>query len=167
MMSGSRTVAIAIEDSEHSLYAFNFYIDHVHKKNDKVVLIHVPEYSNVISDSSVLTDTQILIEFLKITEEKSQELVNTYAQKMKDLQLQGAIKQQTGTPSEAILEAVQEEKADLLILGCRGHGLICRTLLGSVSDYCLHHCRIPVIICKHQKTNISSKDTENRQTKRK
>jgi hypothetical protein len=35
----------------------------------------------------VLTDTQILIELLKVTEEKSQELVNTYAQKMKDLQV--------------------------------------------------------------------------------
>jgi hypothetical protein len=39
--------------------------------------------------ASVLTDTQILIELLKITEEKSQELVDTYAQKMKELQVYG------------------------------------------------------------------------------
>ena len=35
----------------------------------------------------MLTDTQILVELLKITEEKSQEFVEKYALKMKQLQV--------------------------------------------------------------------------------
>ncbi|XP_053376412.1 universal stress protein Slr1101-like [Mercenaria mercenaria] len=154
-MSDQRTVVIAIEDSEHSSYAFDFYVDNVHKPGDRIVLVHVPEYSSVITDSSLLTNTEILAELLKVTEEKTQELVEKYALKMEELRVSGSVKQQTGTPGKAIVEAVKEERADLLILGSRGRGFIRRTFLGSISDYCLHHCNVPVIVCRHKKFKCS------------
>ncbi|XP_053375231.1 uncharacterized protein LOC123533802 [Mercenaria mercenaria] len=154
-MSDQRTIVIAIEDSGHSMVAFNFYVENVHKPGDRIVLVHVPEYSNVIADSSLLTDTQILAELLKVTEEKTQELIDKYTLKMEELRLNGFVKQQNGTPGEAILEAVKEEGADLLILGSRGRGFIRRTFLGSISDYCLHHCNVPVIVCRYKKSKQS------------
>jgi nucleotide-binding universal stress UspA family protein len=36
----------------------------------------------------------------------------------------------------------------MLIIGSRGMGAFKRTFLGSVSDYCVHHCHCPVIIPK-------------------
>ncbi|XP_060607071.1 universal stress protein in QAH/OAS sulfhydrylase 3'region-like [Ruditapes philippinarum] len=157
-MSNSRTIVIAIDDSEQSLNAFNFYVDNVNKVGDRVILVHVPEYSNVITDSSLLTDTQILAELMKVTEEKTRKLEADYILKMNELRINGSMKQHYGTPSEAIIAVVNEEKADLLILGSKGRGFIRRTFLGSVSDYCLHHCNVPVIICPHKAQKHSRAD---------
>ncbi|XP_053375224.1 universal stress protein in QAH/OAS sulfhydrylase 3'region-like isoform X1 [Mercenaria mercenaria] len=170
-MSVHRTVVIAIDDSFHSEFAFDFYVKNVHREGDRIVLVHVPEYSNVLSTSSLLTDPNIVSDLLKDNEERVSDLVEKYSMKMKEcnvrlhlpgffpvncvhacmcMNLRGHVKQQCGKPGEAIVEAAKEEEASMLILGTRGMGLIRRTFTGSVSDYCLHHSDIPVLICRHR-----------------
>jgi len=52
-------------------------------------------------------------------------------------------------PGESIVDLAREERASLVVLGTRGLGTIRRTILGSVSDYVLHHVHCPVAICSH------------------
>ena len=40
------------------------------------------------------------------------------------------------------------EGADLLVVGCRGHGGLAEALLGSVGQYCVHHAPCPVVIMR-------------------
>ncbi|KAF7818903.1 universal stress protein A-like protein [Senna tora] len=54
----------------------------------------------------------------------------------------------TGDAREMICEAAEQVHADLLVLGSRGLGKLSRTFLGSVSDYCAHHAKTPVLIVK-------------------
>ena len=50
-----------------------------------------------------------------------------------------------GKPAgEVICQVTKDEKADLVIVGTRGQGVVRRTLLGSVSDYVVHHAHVPV-----------------------
>lgn len=49
---------------------------------------------------------------------------------------------------EAIVSVAKEEKAQLIVTGCRGMGKIRRTFLGSVSDYVIHHAHCPVLVCR-------------------
>ncbi|WAR02526.1 YQA3-like protein [Mya arenaria] len=149
-MESKRTIVIAIDDSIHSEFAFDFYVDNVHRHGDHIVLVHVPEYSNILSASSLLTDPNIVAEMIKDIEERTSELVDKYSFKMQQKQLHGHVKQQCGKPGEAILECAREEGATMLILGTRGMGLMRRTFMGSVSDYCLHHASFPVIVCRHK-----------------
>jgi nucleotide-binding universal stress UspA family protein len=51
-------------------------------------------------------------------------------------------------PGEAIIEAARSENATMIVMGTRGMGTIRRTIMGSVSDYVVHHADIPVIICR-------------------
>ena len=40
------------------------------------------------------------------------------------------------------------EGADLLVVGCRGHGGLAEALLGSVGQYCVRHSPCPVVIMR-------------------
>ena len=67
------------------------------------------------------------------------------------LQLSGKIKAIfSGKPGEVIVDLATEEKASMIVMGTRGLGTIRRTLMGSVSDYVVHHAHCPVVVCRHQ-----------------
>ena len=49
-------------------------------------------------------------------------------------------------PGEGIITTAEKERADLIVMGTRGLSTLRRTVLGSVSDYVLHHTKIPVAV---------------------
>jgi len=53
-----------------------------------------------------------------------------------------------GSPVDAILDLGQEIGADLLVVGSRGHGLLGRLVLGSVSEGVVHHATRPVLVLR-------------------
>ena len=62
--------------------------------------------------------------------------------------LESRTRLETGQPRDLICTVAKEENPDLLILGSRGLGSIERLMLGSVSDYVLHHCLSPVLVVR-------------------
>lgn len=58
---------------------------------------------------------------------------------------------QGGSPGHGIINKANEKKADLIVTGSRGLGTLRRTLMGSVSDYLVHHSHVPVLVYKHDK----------------
>ncbi|KAL5015867.1 hypothetical protein ScPMuIL_005456 [Solemya velum] len=146
----TRIVVLAIDESEFSEYAFDFYVDNVHRKGDSIVLVHVPEYNSVVQAPALLTDPNVVSELIKEEDERVKRLIGKFSEKMKRHHLGGKVKQMLGKVGEAIVEAAKEEKATMIIVGTRGMGKVRRTLLGSISDYCLHHSPIPVLVCRHK-----------------
>ena len=49
-------------------------------------------------------------------------------------------------PDHTIIEVAKEEKVDLIVIGARGLGSLRRTVLGSVSDFVVHHSPVPVTV---------------------
>ncbi len=49
-----------------------------------------------------------------------------------------------GHPAKVLLDAAKG--ADLLVVGCRGHGAFSGMLLGSVSQHCMTHASCPVMV---------------------
>jgi nucleotide-binding universal stress UspA family protein len=52
-----------------------------------------------------------------------------------------------GSPALSLIHA--GEKADLLVVGSRGHGEFAGMWLGSVSEHCATHAPCPVVIVRH------------------
>ncbi len=51
-----------------------------------------------------------------------------------------------GRAGQVLVDAA--DGADLLVVGCRGHGGLAEALLGSVGQFCVHHAPCPVVIMR-------------------
>ena len=51
-----------------------------------------------------------------------------------------------GHPAEVLVRAARG--ADMLVVGSRGHGGFTGAVLGSVSQYCVHHAPCPVLVIR-------------------
>ena len=49
-------------------------------------------------------------------------------------------------PGSAIVNMAKEKNAELIVMGTRGLSTLRRTVLGSVSDYVLHHTDCPIAV---------------------
>ena len=64
-------------------------------------------------------------------------------------QISGKIRAEPGNkPGEVIVRVAEEEKATMIVMGTRGLGKVRRTIMGSVSDYVVHHAHCPVVVCR-------------------
>ncbi|GIE54134.1 universal stress protein [Amorphoplanes nipponensis] len=51
-----------------------------------------------------------------------------------------------GHPAQVLID--MSAHAALLVVGSRGHGAFTGTLLGSISQHCVHHARCPVVVVR-------------------
>jgi nucleotide-binding universal stress UspA family protein len=51
-----------------------------------------------------------------------------------------------GSAGPALVDA--SEGASTLVVGSRGHGVVSKILVGSVSSYCVHHATCPVVVVR-------------------
>jgi len=52
-----------------------------------------------------------------------------------------------GHPAQALID--ESRRADLLVVGSKGHGGFTGMMLGSVSTHCVHHAACPVTVVKY------------------
>jgi nucleotide-binding universal stress UspA family protein len=65
------------------------------------------------------------------------------------MQISGRIRSEGGgKPGETIIRLAEEESATMIVMGTRGLGKMRRTIMGSVSDFVVHHAHCPVIVCR-------------------
>lgn len=74
--------------------------------------------------------------------------------------------QKQGSPGEIICEVAKDCQADLILLGSRGRAGLSEWLLGSVSNYVMHHAPCSVLVCREIEASslpTSTPDHLNRQ----
>ena len=65
------------------------------------------------------------------------------------MQICGHIKSEGGgKPGEVICRVAEHDSVTMIVVGTRGLGSVRRTIMGSVSDYVVHHAHCPVVICR-------------------
>ena len=69
----------------------------------------------------------------------------------KELKCQYFVTDTHQRPGHVICELAAQKKADSITVGQRGLGTLSRTLVGSTSDYILHHSNVPVMVVPPKK----------------
>ncbi|XP_064649222.1 universal stress protein in QAH/OAS sulfhydrylase 3'region-like [Lineus longissimus] len=147
----SRCVMIAIDGSEHGQRAFDFYLDNLHQPGDTVFLTHVARELDLptvsLSNPMSLPHDQWKTAAVKRNTEINKLEADYTAQLLGRHVKHRTVVHYEKKPGEAICRTAMDENAAMIVMGTRGMGTIRRTILGSVSDYVVHHATCPVIIC--------------------
>ncbi|ORY35229.1 adenine nucleotide alpha hydrolases-like protein [Rhizoclosmatium globosum] len=134
-----RTIAIAIDASKFSDYAFHWALEHYLRKTTTPMGIN--------SGLDAPTDTAVS----SSPQKESHDLLTKYAKLLAEREYAyKAVCIDPGflSPKESIVREVATLNATALIVGSRDQDVLSRGFLGSVSDYCAHHCHCPVLIAK-------------------
>ncbi|KAK9105767.1 hypothetical protein Scep_022611 [Stephania cephalantha] len=148
-----KKVMVAIDANECSHYALEWALENL---IDHVTAIPLTLFTvQSISDINYIyaaTHGSVAPELIKSVQEQQSKLAAALLERAKDICSGRGVIAETmslvGDPKEAICEAVEKFKVELLVLGNQGKGTLKRTFLGSVSNYCVQHANCPVLVVK-------------------
>ncbi|MCO5587746.1 hypothetical protein L7F22_041698 [Adiantum nelumboides] len=154
-----RKVLVAVDESDESMYALSWTLDNLivpgtpghRRKSDLIVLLHVQTHPQVFVGPAGpgFYITPEIIDSVKNHQEDISKKVLLRAKTLCDEKhLETETMVALGDPRDAICEAVEKLQTDYLVIGSHGYGAIKRAFLGSVSDYCAHNAKCPVVIVK-------------------
>ncbi|KAI7901633.1 uncharacterized protein BX663DRAFT_513493 [Cokeromyces recurvatus] len=142
-----RVIAISIDEGSAD-YVYHWAVNNViNPATDLVVFLNCRQ-ADSFSDAPIINPVGFIEELDSTRKIKSHQLLKSYADRLKDSNIAVRAIALLGEPKVEIVRKVKELKADILIMGSRRLGTVKRALLGSVSDYCSHHCSCSVIIVK-------------------
>ncbi|XP_062579752.1 universal stress protein YxiE-like isoform X1 [Saccostrea cucullata] len=149
--SNKRKVMIAMDGSEYSEGALKWFVKNMYRKDDEVIVLHVTDHRNSMAYGSAWmpVDPKIVHKAYNEEEERAKVQIKKLDAILMDAGVQGEVIRAHGNPGEQIIKKSEELEATLIIIASRGLGKIRRTIMGSVSDYVVHHSSIPVIVCRH------------------
>jgi nucleotide-binding universal stress UspA family protein len=133
-------IVVGVDGSEGSRLAAEWAADEAERWNARVVLVQAWEFTPLV----VATEAPIdLAELRKQADETLAQLVrDVFQDRVADVQARVVEE----LPATAVLDAVNEIDADLVVVGSHGKGGIKGMLLGSVSQKVVHHSPCPVVV---------------------
>ncbi|XP_065684356.1 uncharacterized protein LOC136088308 [Hydra vulgaris] len=146
-MESKRKNCIAVNESETSKSAFEWYLKNHHRENDAIVLLNVYEAPH-------LPTSNIASEMKSYRDEKKKQIANSVKVlelyenicKERKIKYSVAIEGTYGATGQTICDWASENKPNVIVLAQRGLSGIRRVLLGSTSDYVLHNATVPIIV---------------------
>ncbi|KAL8526912.1 hypothetical protein ACS0TY_015964 [Phlomoides rotata] len=141
-------VLVAIDDSDESFHALRWALDNILKQKSET-----DQNSTVVTIAQVVEPLPryafpVVETASKVQEENAARVLSRAFEMCRDSSLKAKTIILEGDPKDKICRAVEEMNINLLIVGSRGLGQIKRAFLGSVSDYCSHHAKCPVLVVK-------------------
>jgi len=154
----SDLVLICVDDSEHSLRAFNWYHDNLYRSTHNIALVHVftppmevPILGQEMNYHPQLSGKEEFKRVVKAEKKKSIAITARYEEMCAERGFECRVfnetrKSNSSSVGDVICEVVREHGVMCVVMGQRGMGAIKRTIYGSVSDHVLHHSHVTVVV---------------------
>jgi nucleotide-binding universal stress UspA family protein len=148
-------ILVAIDRSTVSELVIQRSLSIAQPAQAQVVLLTVVEYPNA-PFTSIMLPTGDLVGMQNIPDlglearlkEAGQSLLDHHAAKFATAGVECQTRLELGGPRETICQVAKEVGADFLVIGSRGLGTVERLMLGSVSDYIIHHAPCAVLVVR-------------------
>ncbi|MFZ4720169.1 MAG: universal stress protein [Ilumatobacteraceae bacterium] len=141
------TVVVGVDGSPDSGRALDWAIDEAIKRHLRVRLVHGVEVG--VSMASPYGGGMVLEQL----EEAGRTVLDEAEERVRAAGLDVDSCLEIGSGAHALIE--QSKDADLLVVGCRGHGGFVGMLLGSVSSAVTHHAHCPVLVVRPEHSTLA------------
>ena len=162
-------IVVGVDGSEGSLPALQWAVDEARRRGATVeaVLVYQSMTTAGFGEVPYLPDEEARI--VGVERERLDQAValalaggDSHADDQGDGQGTGQVGGHSGFAVEPVVVegdaadvlCERSERADLLVVGLRGHGALYRLLQGSVSSTCIRHSRCPIVVVPHGKDGV-------------
>ena len=146
-MINLKKILIGTDFSEHSKVALKYAAALSQAFQAEVVLCHVLEQPDFISQLPPMAENYFPADFPEIQEQHARVQCEQFLAEGKLSQARVHLRQ--GSPYPEIVKAAKEEDVDLIIIGTHGRGAIAHLLLGSVAEKIVRTAPCPVLTVRH------------------
>ncbi|GAB4536662.1 MAG: universal stress protein [Pleurocapsa sp.] len=161
-----KKILVALDRSSEATAVFDFALSVAPPETSEILLVHFVDWQmqDVSSWTSVGTLYDIDVsreryyksnEYLQQEIEQNKTWLEAYAQKAIAQGINCKIECRVGSCNLGICDRAKQWEADLIVLGRRGHKNISEILLGSVSNYVIHHAPCSVFVVQGVKVKQS------------
>jgi nucleotide-binding universal stress UspA family protein len=156
-----RRILVAVDSSIDSYPVFREALTMAKQNRANLMLLHVlspeeegyPRLAGIEMGMGMplQADTiQDYLERLEVFKKNGMETLKSYSDKAAAEDVHVEITQKLGGPGPTICDMAHTWEADLVITGRRGRSRLSEMILGSVSNYVLHHAPCSALIVHHQ-----------------
>ncbi|KAJ3074549.1 hypothetical protein HDU98_010912 [Podochytrium sp. JEL0797] len=146
----ARVVAVALDSTPFSHFAFKWAIENYIRSDDFVVLLTVQQNPTGTKNLDALVSAGMISQSNK---NEAQALLIHQGQQLDARQIAyQTVPVVASNVKETLVQKVEEMNAAALILGSRGASISRSLFSGSVSAYCAKHAPCPILIVKATKT---------------
>ncbi|WP_297041426.1 universal stress protein [uncultured Dialister sp.] len=139
-----RKIMVPLDGSAESDKAFAFALDMAGKYKSTLLLVHVVDMNEKMSALDQVTMSGYVPAELM---EEGYKLLGHYTRQVPpSIPLETLVR--IGAPPQTLFSVWQEKKADFIVMGSRGRGAVESLVMGSVSQYILHHVTAAVTIVR-------------------
>jgi nucleotide-binding universal stress UspA family protein len=147
-------ILVACDLSNYSIQAVEYAADMAESVDAELVIVNVINQRDLemVEKVSQHTDKITVSNYIRETREnRSEEIAKVLAASNRDPASYRTVFR-TGVPFREILAAIEEEKADLLVMGTKGRTDLEDVLFGSTAQKMFRRCPIPLLSIR-MKTN--------------
>lgn len=141
-------ILVAIDGSTYAAKALDYAIEISERYDSKITLVHVVPTINGISAKLGSSKTMNLEDVEASLEDAGNEILEEGERTVKLAKIQAKTMLKHGDAADKIIEAAEETKADLIVVGERGLSAVSRFPLGSIAVKVSQHAKCPVLIIK-------------------
>lgn len=154
---GFQKILVAIDHSSFSQLVFEQALDLAKTNQAKLILFHsvtadlvatTPPFAGELGISPQLVSQAYQTQYVRFEDQlrQTQSLLHQYSKLATQQGITTETDYRTIEPGQGICQAAQRWQADLIVMGRRGRKGLTEALLGSVSNYVLHHASCAVLV---------------------
>lgn len=139
-----KKILVPVDGSEASRNALDYGVEMAKAHKAELLLVSVADVTEAAYPiMGVTLDREGFYNVKKKAESMVEELKKTIPS---DVQVVTEV--ENGIPGNVISSIVEAEKVNLVVMGNSGKGAVSSFIMGSVSQYVIHHVKCPVLVVK-------------------